>query len=270
MLGIFNNLGNLAVQVTGSGGGDSVDVFNNTHSFAGPCVGIPDSKLQQIDLAFVLSATVGEMHLYANGVDICDYTGDTTLGDGATGLTNILLGAARGGTGSGWWSEVLVGTADTTKLARKSAYPVADGIAVEWNPGAGGCSTLARTPGNSQGNLEALIDPTYIYTDSTASRTLCSLNTSIPPGSYEGVVALGLAARAQSPSATPTQFSWLTRIVPGPPNPPVIYTLTPAQTPTTGVFNNGNMLIQTTNPNTGLAWQLPNFGAGFQVGPKSQ
>lgn len=258
LLGVYDDMGNPAIVVRATGGVGQVKISSRTAGGAYtdlvtcPAGEFPLNSLAQFDLE-VTYGVAGVVRLYVNGVDTCSFSGDTTNGDGATTLTGVYFGAAdNGGGATGLWSEILIGTADTRSLERKSAYFLSNGNTVSW--GGDSCTTL--------GARVDYDDSSYAYTGAINELYECVINSSIPAGIYEGVVGLGISGRALSSLTGPVNFQWITRIA------GTEYSIGGTQSPVPA-FNNGFMVIQTTNPATGLAWQISDFASPFNLGMES-
>ena len=264
LLGIRDALGNPTIVVKGTGAFEQVEIDSRsagggyTTLVTCPASSFPLNVVTQMDLEVVYDNVAGAIHLYANGADICDFTGNTTNGDGSTTLTGAYFGAAQTGvTAGGYWSEVLIATADTRALERKTAYVTGDPVApsvANWLP-SGGCSSVLPA--------DARNDASYVYTSTSNALQECSVAGAIPAGLYESVVGLGVSSRSLiSPGSGPQHFSWVTNIS------GTDYTFGASQAPN-AAFNNGGNVIQTTNPATSAPWAISDFASPFSLGQKA-
>lgn len=261
---LYNSQHNVAVQVVGTGNAGQVAITGGNTSTTGgtwttcPQWAFPLNSLQQIDFQFIYGAA-GSAHFYVNGIDVCDYTGDTSTTDGATTITSAGFKSVNTDAGGGGvWSEVLIGTADTRTLRRSQVNIAGDGATVQWSP-AGACANIWNRAPSSPNPVD---DSQFANPIATPSINECTIAPSVPTGDY-AVVGLGLAARARGATGGPAHLNWLNRIG------VTDYTLTPQQTPNPAGINSGNMLIQTTNPATSAAWALSDF-TSLQIGVQNE
>lgn len=264
ILGLFGNLGTPVVVMRGTGGSGQVKIESYNAGASAyttlvtcPANTFPLDSLAQMDLE-VVYAVAGSVHLYSNGNDVCDFTGNTMSADGSTTLVSAYFGSSQSGiTADGNWSEILIATDDTRALERKTAYvtgnPVAPGVA-NWLP-SGGCSSILPA--------DQLDDSLYVYTSTNNAIEECSINGAIPAGLYESVVGLGVSSRTLiSPGSGPQNFNWILNLG------GTDYTFGASQAPV-AAFNNGFNVIQTTNPATGLPWAISDFASPFSLGQKA-
>ncbi len=215
------------------------------------CPGTVIAALEQMDL-YVNYSTSGEVALYINGVQVCDYTGNVTNGDGATTLDQIEFGSARSGY-YGAWSEVIVATTDTRAMARYTLNTVADGNTTGFS-GTNICSAIWEAT--------AYNDTSYGYTGSSNVTHECTVKSTIPPGAY-AVQAVTMSARALVGATGPQHFDFVTR------TGGTDYT-SPDVALTTS-FSNYTNYIQTTNPATSAPWTISDVqDTGFNVGEETK
>jgi hypothetical protein len=203
------------------------------------------NTLTQLDLYINYGAS-GEVALYSNSVQVCDFAGDVTNGDGATTLNQTEYGAASF---SGAWSEIIIATTDTRAMARFTANTVNDGNTTGFS-GTSICSAIW--------NATSFNDVNFGFSGSNNVTHECTINSSIPAGAYS-VLGLVMSARALVGSSGPLHFDFVTRTA---------STDYPSSdfAPTTS-FSNVMNYIQTVNPATSSPWAVSNFqAAGFNVG----
>lgn len=256
MLRLIDDAGRPSIIVYGTGTLGQLKISSMTSSGAirdlVTCSSALSLGLSQFDM-FVNYNTTGEIGLYKNGTKVCEFSGDTTNGDGATTVNQIEFASASAYYGGGGhyssWSEVIVATTDTRSMSRFSALTVANGNTVDFL-GTNICSSIWRAT--------AFNDANYGYTDNANATHECTINAAIPPGAYS-VIGLVMSTRALVGTSGPQHFDFVTRIGGSD------YT-SPDFAPTTGFTNLGNY-IQSTNPATGSPWSVTDFTtAGFNVG----
>lgn len=254
MLRIVDNVGNPALIIRGTGTAGQVKISSRTSSgtftdIATCTVGFPTSSIAQMDF-FINYGTSGQVTLYANSMQICNFSGNVTNGDGATTLQQVQF---AGTSGSTYWSEVIVATTDTRAMARYTASTAGNGNTTGFS-GTNICSAIW--------NVTSFNDSNFGYSGSNSVLQECTVNSSIAPGVYS-VLGLVMSARALVGSTGPQHFDFLTRT---------------ANTdyasgdfaPTTS-FSNITNYIQTVNPSTSNPWAVSDFqAAGFNVGEKTK
>lgn len=266
LLRIIDDLGNPTLIVRGTDNTGQVKVSSRTAggSFTDlvTCTAdsFPQTSIAQFDLEIISYGVAGTINGYANGNLICTFTGDIRNGDGATTLTGVEIGGLSTGISAHttYVSEVIVATADTRDLNRKTAVLQSSGNTTAWTPSTG------TTPCPSILGKTAYDDSTYVFAGTDGLKEQCTINASVPLGSYGDVLGLGLSGRfLVSSAAGPQGFTWGARVG------GVDFDFGATQSPN-AAFNNGFSLFQTTNPATGLPWAISDFGAaGFNVGFKS-
>lgn len=255
MLRIMDSNGNPTLMIRGNGTTGQLEISSRTATgtFTNlvQCPNAVVNGVEQIDLYVNYSAS-GEVALYTNGVQVCDYTGDVTNGDGATTLHQVEFGSPRSGY-NGTWSEVIVATTDTRAMARYTLNTVADGNTTGFF-GTNVCSAIwAATAYN---------DANYGYTGSSNVTHECTVKSTIPPGAY-AVQGVTMSARALVGATGPQHFDFVTR------TGGTDYT-SPDVAPTTS-FSNYTNYIQTTNPATSAPWSISDVqDPGFNVGEETK
>lgn len=254
MLRIFDSAGNPTLIVRGTGTAGQVKISSRTSAGVFTdlvtCSATLTTSLVQLDL-YVNYGTSGEVTLYSNSVQVCDYTGNVTNGDGATTLNQVEFASPT----NTWamWSEVIIATSDTRAMGRFTANTAANGNTTGFS-GSNVCSSIW--------NATTVNDANFGFTGSNSVVHECTINTSISAGSYS-VLALVMSARALVGATGPQHFDFVTRIS------GTDY-LSSDFSPTT-TFSNIQNYIQTANPATSSAWAVSDFQtAGFNVGEESK
>lgn len=250
MLRIYDSAGNPTLVVQGTGTSGQVRISSRTSGGAFTtlvtCSSAMTTSLSQLDL-YVSYGTSGQVTLYSNGVQVCDYSGDVTNGDGATTL-NMAEFASPTNTW-GMWSEIIIATTDTRAMSRLTANTVANGNTTGFS-GTNICSAIW--------NAASYNDANYGYSGSTNVIHECTVNNSIPAGAYN-VIGLVMSTRALVGASGPLHFNFVTR------TGGTDYTSSD-YAPTTS-FSNISNYIQTVNPATSNPWAISDFqAAGFNIG----
>jgi hypothetical protein len=205
----------------------------------------------QIDL-YVNYGSSGEVTLYANSVQVCDFTGNVTNGDGATTLNQVEFASPLSAT-EGVWSEVIIATTDTRAMARFTANTVANGNATGFS-GTNVCSAIW--------SAVTVSDANYGFSGSSNVLHECTIKSSLPPGAYN-VLGVVMSARVLVGSSGPQHFDFLTR------TGGTDYAS--SDFAPTMTFSNITNYIQTVNPATSSAWSLSDLQAvGFNVGEETK
>lgn len=255
MLRILDSSGNPTLIVRGTGTSQQVKISSRTAAGVFTdlvtCSSAFNLALTQLDL-YVNYGSSGEVALYSNSVQVCDYTGNVTNGDGATTLNQVEFASPINGFYSAW-SEVIIAGSDTRAMARFTANTVANGNTTGFS-GTNVCSAIwSAIPFN---------DTSYGSSGSSNVSHECTINSSFPAGNYS-VLGLVMSARTLVGSSGPLHFDFITRIG------GTDYTSSDFA-PTTSFSNIGNY-IQTTNPATSNPWSVSDFqAAGFNVGEKTK
>ena len=254
MLRIMDSSGNPTLIVRGTGTSQQVKISSRTAAGVFTdlvtCSLAFNLALTQLDL-FVNYGSSGEVTLYSNSVQVCDYTGNVTNGDGATTLNQVEFASPMGAYGA--WSEVIVAGSDTRAMARFTANTVANGNTTGFS-GTNVCSAIW--------NPISFNDANYGFSGSTNVTHECTINTAFPPGNYN-VLGLVMSARVLVGSSGPLHFDFVTR------TGGTDYTS--SDFAPTATFSNIGNYIQTTNPATSSAWGVSDFtAAGFNVGEKTK
>jgi hypothetical protein len=253
LLRVIDTLGNPTLIVRGTGTLGQFKISSRTAAGAFTdlvtCPAAVTIQITQLDLR-VTYGTSGEVTLFSNSVQVCDFTGNVTNGDGATTLNQVELSSAGG---TSYWSEVIIATTDTRAMARFTANTVANGNTTGFS-GSNICSAIW--------SATAFNDTSFGFSGSNNVLHQCTINSSIPPGVYS-VLGLGMSARVLVGSSGPAHFDFVTRVngtdFPSP-------DFSPTQT-----FSNIANYIQATNPSTGNPWSIADFQAtGFNVGEETK
>jgi hypothetical protein len=254
MLRILDSSGNptLIIRGTGTAGQLKISSRSSAGAFTDlvTCSSAFNVSLTQIDL-YVNYGTSGEVTLYGNSVQVCDFTGNVTNGDGATTLNQVEFASAS--TAYSAWSEIIVATTDTRAMARFTANTVGNGNTTGFS-GTNICSAIW--------NATSFNDANYGYSGSSNVLHECTINSAIPPGAYN-VLGLVMSARALVGASGPLHFNFLTRTA-GTDYPSSNFA------PTTS-FSSFTNYIQTVNPATSSPWAVSDFQAsGFNVGEETK
>lgn len=250
---LTDDAGNAAIIVRGTGSTGQVKISSRTSGGVftdlATCTAstFPSGSLQQIDLHAKLAVS-GQLDLYAGGVSICTFTGDTTNGDGSTLWTKASVAGLKS-TDTSYYSEVIVEDASTLSKNYLALYPNASGNQTQWT-GANPCTTIL--------NATAVNDATFVSTSTNSQTEQCATYNTIPSGIYS-VDAVQMSARAQRGASGPQHFDFVTRTA-------STDFYSSDQAPTTS-FTNFQNYLQATNPNTSAAWLTSDLtAAGFNIG----
>jgi hypothetical protein len=255
MLRILDSSGNPALIVRGTGTSQQLKISSRTAAGVFTdlvtCPSAFNATLTQVDL-YIRYGTSGEVTLYNNSAQVCDYTGNITNGDGATTLNQVEFSGPYNGN-YGAWSEVIVAGSDTRAMARFTANLVGNGNTIGFS-GTNVCSAIW--------SAVSFNDANYGFSGSTNVLHECTINSSIPAGSYN-VLGLVMSARTLVGASGPLHFDFVTR------TGGTDYTSSDFA-PTTSFSNIANY-IQTINPATSNPWIVSDFQAtGFNVGEETK
>jgi hypothetical protein len=255
MLRILDSSGNPTLIVRGTGTAQQLKISSRTAAGAftdlATCSSAINATLTQLDLS-INYGTSGQITLYNNSAQVCSFTGNVTNGDGATTLNQVEFAAPFNGN-YGAWSEVIVAASDTRAMARFSANTVANGNATGFS-GTNICSAIWNAP--------SFNDVNFGFSGSTNVLHECTINSSIPAGSYN-VLGLVMGARALVGATGPLHFDFVTRV--GGTD------YASSDFAPLASFSNIANYIQTTNPATGNPWIVSDFqAAGFNVGEETK
>jgi hypothetical protein len=255
MLRIFDNSGNPTLIVRGTGTAGQLNISSRTaagvFTTLVTCSSAFNTSLTQLDL-YVNYGTSGEVTLYANSVAVCDFTGNVTNGDGATTLNQVEFSSAVNGNYAAW-SEVVIATTDTRAMSRLTLNTVGNGNTTGFS-GTNVCSAIW--------SATSFNDANYGYSGASNVINECTVNSSIPAGSYN-VLGLVMSARALVGSSGPLHFDFVTR------TGGTDY-VSSDYAPSTAFTNIANY-IQTVNPATSNPWAVTDFqAAGFNIGEETK
>jgi len=253
MIRIMDSSGNPTLIVRGTGTAGQVKISSRTAGGAFTdlvtCSSAINASLQQLDL-YVNYGTSGQVTLYNNSVQVCDYTGNVTNGDGATTLNQIEFSSPFF---LGNWSEVIVATTDTRAMARFTANTTGNGNTTSFS-GTNVCSSIW--------NATAFNDASYGFSGTNNAIHECTINSAVPAGSYS-VLGLVMSARVLVGTTGPQHFDFVTRIGG---TDYMSSDFSPINS-----FSNITNYIQTTNPATSNPWAVSDFqAAGFNVGEQAK
>ena len=200
---------------------------------------IPLNVITKMDIEVVFSVT-GSINVYFNGTLITTYSGDVTAGQASFNGFDL--------TGSGYWSEVIWGSADTRALSLVTLSPVANGLTDTWDVG----------------------EPYYVnqitindaFSDQSGTPGQIELYTAnyLPLGNF-GIDAVSLTARGVTGSGAPQNLQ-LTVNVGGTNYNSSDFTQGPVWQRSANEW--------ALNPNTSAAWTIADINsAGFNIGMTS-
>ena len=253
MIRIMDSSGNPTLIVRGTGVSGQVKISSRTAggTFTDlvTCSSAIGASLQQLDL-YVNYGTSGEVALYNNSAQVCDYTGNVTNGDGATTLNQIEFASPFS---LGDWSEVIVATTDTRGMSRFTANTAGNGNTTSFS-GTNVCSSIW--------NATVFNDANYGFSGTNNAIHECTINSAVPAGSYS-VLGLVMSARVLVGTTGPQHFDFVIR------TGGTDYfssDFAPLNS-----FSNITNYIQTTNPATSNPWAVSDFqAAGFNVGEETK
>ena len=254
---VFDSAGNPTLIVRGTGTAGQLKISSRTSGGTftdlATCSSAFNVALTQLDL-YVNYGTSGEVTLYSNSAQVCDYTGNVTNGDGSSTLDQVEFSSPYAASGfGGAWSEVIVATTDSRAMARFTANTVANGNTIGFS-GTNVCSAIW--------NATTVNNANYGYSGSSSVLHECTINGSIPAGTYS-VLGLVMTANVLVGTTGPQHFGFLTR------TGGTDYSS--ANFAPTNSFSSVGNYIQTTNPATGNAWAVSDFAVtGFNVGEETQ
>jgi hypothetical protein len=257
LIRIMDSSGNPTLIVRGAGAAGQVKISSRTAggTFTDlvTCSSAMGSGVNQLDL-YVNYATSGQVTLYNNSAQVCDYTGNVTNGDGATTLNQIELASTHSCTAcNGVWSEVIVATTDTRAMSRFTANTTGNGNTTSFS-GTNVCSAIW--------SATAFNDTSYGFSGSNNAIHECTINSAVPAGSYS-VLGLVMSARVLVGATGPQHFDFVTR------TGGTDY-MSPDFAPLPS-FSNITNYIQTANPATSNPWAVSDFqAAGFNVGEETR
>jgi hypothetical protein len=131
------------------------------------------TTLTQLDF-YINYASSGEITLYANSIQLCDFQGNVTNGDGATTLNGVEFAGPTTTCCAqlGEWSEMIVATTDTRAMSLYTLAPNGNGNATQWT-GSNPCTSIL--------NATAINDANFVYTSTNDQLEECTVRNSIPP-----------------------------------------------------------------------------------------
>jgi hypothetical protein len=255
LLCVYGSDGNPAVCIRGTGTNGQVKIStrntSGTFSDLVTCSAntFPIIGLQQVDFQLTYG-TSGSAAIWLNSVSVCTQSGDNTT-NSRTQVNQVRLGGGVNSGGAINFSEVIVGTSDTTKLGVLDMYTNGNGNATAWS-GTNVCTAIWAA--------NAFSDGSFASTSSNNSIHQCTVNSTLPSGAFN-VIATVQSARALVGATGPQHFEFNTRTGGTDYN-------SSDQTPT-GSFGNFPNYIQTTNP-AGGGWATTDLTAGtYNIGLKS-
>src|ERR1700761_4875447 len=186
MIRVLDSSGNPTLIVRATGVGQQVKISSRTAAGVFTdlvtCSLAYNVALTQLDF-YINYGTSGEVTLYSNSVQVCDYTGNVTNGDGATTVNQVEFARPVLNPFSAW-SEVIVAGSDTRAMSRFTANTVANGATTGFS-GTNVCSAIW--------SATSFNDASFGYSGSTNVVHECTINSSIPAGNFS---VLGLVMTA--------------------------------------------------------------------------
>lgn len=266
LLRIMDSLGNPTLIVRGTGSGTQVKISSRTSGGAFTdlvtCNGAKTAAntLDQWDL-YVNYSSSGEVTLFVNSVQVCDYTGNVTNGDGATTLNQLEFSFAGNLNWSAWISEIVVATTDTRAMSLLTMEGSTSGNATQWSNSSG------STPCSSLLGQTAINDTNYVYTGSNTQIEQCAIKfgngNAAPAAGIYNVLAVGMSARTLVGASGPQHFDFVTRTGG---SDYLSSDFAPINS-----FSNFNNYLQTVNPATSNPWSVTDLtAAGFNIGLESK
>jgi len=225
---------------------------------AGAWVELGDSNLGDYDdiqmvltMEVVLHATAGEVRVYKDGTQLCEFTGVDTMGDnGGSGVDTIRLYKPDNASGSNvYWTEILCGDEDLRDMRVFQKQINANGANTDW--------TGDYTDIDKLGSVD---DLSFIESASAGDVETAGF-PNLPSGASGGeVVAVQVSGRARKGASGPSQLQAAVRT--GGAN------YFSASMALDTVFNAFTPVIWPTNPDTASHWTPSEIDA-LEVGVKS-
>ena len=197
---------------------------------------------------FVNYAVAGEVTLYVNGTQFCDYVGDVTT-NSVTAVNQVDFAGQTSSAGINW-SEVILSTTDTRSMNILTCYPVANGTNMAWT------GSFANVNGTTANDATPL-------TSSASNQVGEFTCPALPAGSFS-VPAVTQTARLLKGASGPQTFRFIIR-------------------PSSGStdYDNGSDLSLTTNfanystvwslnPACSCSWTTADVTTGVNQGAKSR
>ena len=206
----------------------------------------PAVSLHKLDL-FVNYAVSGQITLYIDGAQACDFVGDVTT-NGITSVNQVSFAGTNINSATDYWSELIVSTTDTRNMNLVTLSPAANGNTMAWS------GTVSNVNGTNYNDTAALTTGTNSLIAEFTTGTL-------PAGSFT-IPAVVQSARVEIGTSGPQHFSYTIR----PGNGSTDYQSSNV-TPTTAFANYQN--IWATNPATSAGWTNDAI-SGIQYGIESQ
>jgi hypothetical protein len=200
---------------------------------------------------YVNYASSGQFQMYVNGTLVLNYSGNLVT-DSATGLASVDFNCYFISTGNPKWCQCRCQTADTRGIVIATLPLSANGATMAWS-------------GGNYGNVNGTtINDTTPLTAATAGLdALFAVSTAYLPSSGGYVIdSLVTEVRGAAGQIGPQNLQIATRTVDG-----TLYT----SSSVSGLTNypSNHSLTQQTNPHTGVAFVVSDFGSGFNVGAVS-
>ncbi len=251
---IIGSDGNPAVLIRGTATNGQVKV--STRTTAGVLADLvtctsgawPLTSLTKFDIALTY-AVAGSVTVYANGVQICTFSGDVTT-NSRTLVNQVEFASTSVNGATTAWSEIIVATTDTRNMNLVTLAPVASGNTMAWTGVVGSV------------NPTTINDANFINTGSSAQVAEFTTGT-LPAGTAWNVLGIKQVARALKGATGPATFDYIFR----PSSGSTDYAECAGSTLTTSFANN---TCYYTTYNSGVAILASDLGTGLNFGIKSQ
>lgn len=254
-IGIYGSDGvrRLLVRGTGTNGQVKITKSDTARTMTDLCTATsgawPLVALTNVDI-FVNYAVAGQVTMYVNGVQTCNFTGDVTT-NSITSVNRVDFASAGATTTNKTnWSEVIVSDSDTRSLNLFTCAPQANGVNMMW---IGSFANVNGTTAN---------DATPLSTGSN-NQTAEFTCPALPAGSFT-VPAVVQVGRVLKGASGPANFRFIAR-----PSSGSTDFDSGSDIPVTTNFANYRN-IWATNPACSCAWTTPDVTTGVNFGVVSK
>lgn len=255
-ISVFGSDGVQRLMIRGTGTASTVKVSKKDGSgtYTDLCTGTTGawpfgSAPHKLDW-FINYAVAGEVTLFVDGVQFCDFQGDVTT-NGITAVNNVLFGSGGcGATCSMIYSEIVIATTDTRSMNLMTCYPVANGTNQQWT------GSFANVNGFQANDSTPL-------TSGTSNQIAEFTCPSLPAGSFS-VPAVTQSARLLKGASGPSTFRFIMR----PSSGSTDYDSGSDIALTTNFTNYA--FIWATNPACSCAWTTADVTTNVNQGAKSR
>lgn len=206
----------------------------------------PAASLHKLDL-FLHYAVAGEVTLYIDGTQACDFIGDVTT-DSLTAVNQVSFAGINISTETDYWSELILSDSDTRNMNLVTLSPAANGTTMAWS------GTVSNVNGTNYNDTSALTTGT--------SNLIAEFTTgTLPAGSFT-IPAVVQSARVEIGTSGPQHFCYVVR-----PGSGSSDFCSSNIAPTTAFANYQNIWAQ--NPATSGGWTNGDL-SGIQYGIQSE